>query len=332
MTPPTERRKKPNLVAFSKVFVNHGLLLLAKGFDEYERDQEAMRSGFWMHESTPSDADILDGNWHFFENLIDISDFYGEPVDERLENFACEKQVYKIFHRIDEIWDIYEIFLKSIDFEPVRSSDIRAVLLTDKKGKPIPDLLDQVQVDHLSELNSSIQHWVFGGQDDRWSLWEAFLFVQSEIEKSQKLSEQSIEVLEEILEIRSHAKRPRAYAPAVLVILLAELFEDYGDFGDVATYNEDRYQQTKKEYESEQDSLDEHQNRPWSQGYLSKFSAFLEVALGSELAESVGRANASKIIKNRKKMEGQRLTYLIHQSSTEHDFIKVIELIDLVKP
>jgi hypothetical protein len=340
-----KRRQAPNLFGQSKLFSNHGHLLMAADFAKYEYEQQCLREGHYVE--GPTDRDIVFENWHVLEHLFPLpsppdwperSDPIEQPDYQAIdaaftEEFGRAMDEYglaDVCDRLSEIKNIYEVIRGSVDREVIRSKIIRAALAERPPGTPAPDLLSPDEFESIRELVSDSTAW--RDDDEEPSLWEVLLQAQTEINRSGELSGESRERLQQVLELRSGLKRPRLYGPTVLILLLAEIYEEINSFGRKAALDSDRRQVPKKEYMSARDYYGDPSIPEWKRRYPSAFGRFLAEFLGADELDALGKASIEKTLKNRKKLNGKRASDYLSTTADKHRFFELMQTVDQIKP
>jgi len=346
--PKNIRRRSPNLWGQSKLFPNHGHQLMAAQFAKYEYAQQCMREGYYVE--GPDEREVVYENWHILEHLFPLPTMpdwpegrdRSEPIPfsesdhvlmEKIDEARHQYGLADVCDRLSEIKNVYDVICRSVDREVIRSKIINKSLAERPPGIPTPDLLSPEEFETIREMVSDSTTW--RGLDDdgeELSHWEVLLQAQSEINRTGELSDESRDSLESVLDLRSGLKRPRLYAPTVLILLLAELYEEINKFGRKAALDADRRQVSKKEYMSERECYGDMSKRKWKCRYPSPFGQFLTDLLGGEELQELGKASIEKTLKNRKKLNGKRVSDCLRSSSDKHGFSELMQMVDLVKP
>lgn len=344
MTAKQTRRKSPNRIAQSKLFSNQGVLFLAKDYAKYELEQQALREGIYLHED---DRNIVLENWHILEKLFDLPkmpDDDGTRTDWRITEedealFAEMDQVshdldlYSVCKELHAIQNVYDVICNSIDLEIVKSAQIKDVLQQKAGTDAQTNLLTPDQFRLVSSLCSDSWNWRVGdeGNANRSNLWEVLFWAQRDLDETGELTGDSRTKLEDILASRSGAKRQRLYGPAAYIVLLAEFYEENHHEGKSATLHADQTQITRRQHIHDELSKDDGKIAPWVRHYPSAFGKFLNDVIGAEKLQDIGKANAEKFLKNRKRLGKRKISEILN-GGTKDDFSAFIEAIDLIKP
>jgi hypothetical protein len=211
-----KRRQSPNQFGQSKLFSNHGHLLMAADFANYEYEQQCLREGHYVE--GPNDRDIVFENWHVLEHLFPLPlppdwperfDPTEQPDHEAAdaaftEEFGRAMDEYglaDVCDRLSKIKNVYEVICGSVDREVIRSKAIKAALAERPPGTPTPDLLTPGEYQAIRELvfNSTAWRDFDDDHEEGPSLWEVLFQAQAEINDAGELSPESRDHLEQVL-------------------------------------------------------------------------------------------------------------------------------------
>lgn len=327
------RRNKPNLIALSKLFEGQRYLFWAKEYEEYERQQQAVRDGAFCSMGFLDEEKIIMQYWVTLDIVLN---FPPELSDEEQNELWHSDKVWELSSMLAEIVNTYQVIRGAIDFEIALTKQIEKVLRKPRKSDLSRNLLTPQQYNYISKLIVDVDIWVTD-EEKHDNLWTILLTGQREIDDTGSVSPDMCELLQVVLNQRKGVRKPRLYAPAILILLLAEFFEDYVWNNAKATMNDNQEHLFKKEHDSEQNYELKHQlitkKVPWKPSYHSNhFVDFVESVFEAAQIEPIGLATMQKLLKNRKRLNGKKLTPKAINNRKKTDFIDLIRLADLVKP
>lgn len=207
-----------NDFVFNQIFKAHRWLWIAASYSRYEEEQTSLRSG--CHNFDPDPEGIHAKRFRYLLPFV-------LSHDDLNVDYQCQHD--ELLERLVDIENTYLVFKRSIDFDVALGNNLRRVLAYPRKPGPKRDLLSEVQYANVADIFSSIGEWEDKPETagDGPSMWATLLQAQREIDESGRVSLESRGALESLNAAKPNRKK--TYARQVLLILLAEFFDDFSD-------------------------------------------------------------------------------------------------------
>ena len=329
-----KKRTTANLEALEKIHRRHELLLMEKGFAEYEKYQQELRESYW-NMSPPVDPScpeaLASQCWPALASLIKLP---SQPSKEEYQELVWGDRTFELVETLDKIHNVYTVLDRSIDFAGVSVKRIDDLLKSLANNTPQAEFLTREEEKYYHSLVFDIEHWDVEENEDsdtHQSIPEVYLLVQRELRESGTLSDTGKELLVGLRQLRAGLNRPRTYSEGALIAMLADFFEEHNEFGAKANIQQNPSQLSKTEYEAMPDLDEQGRPKEWRPEYQSRFFEFLVGFEGSFDLPELSYANAQKLLRNRRKLKTKGILKLCGINSSGMDFKKLFQTLDKIK-
>ncbi len=215
--------------ALSKLMEDQMGLWLADSFEQYEKEQENIRTNSWAVGNDDNDDNLA----RFFDLIYHFVD----DIPENDYSFDVYGRYFEALQALADIENTYRVIERTIDFDINLLEKLKRLEKDFKLGGPVRRILTDQEFNHLQSISDDARLFELDFNAPRNDLFHLLLRADRSIQDHEAISDDVLPKLKKIQRLRSSG-RPRKYSTKLLIILLAEVFEKFNKLGHNAGIKE----------------------------------------------------------------------------------------------
>lgn len=291
-----------------KLFQNSSSLLMARGYAEWEREQDEIATSPYGGLSFDREKQMLE---KLSPALIELFDLNEENWE--IDGVSAEDRYHEVLYKIDEIVNVFEIIRRVSDFQIALEKPVKRLFSAYLKGTPCERLLTDEQFKEVSEIVSDAMHFEFE-ENYPDNLFSILKRVESRIRSGETPEKNDVVRLNSISKTRQQG-RSKEYALKYLAIAASEFFERHNSRGENGTISFSE--------------IPIHNNKQFNSVFLEFFED-LSIAIEAGYrfnTDATTRSRAKQIIESWRKLPKRKSKAKVILGG---DLPKIIDLLDLV--